>query len=186
MDKGKSNLVVLSSPSGGGKTTIAKALVSRNPLYRISVSATTRKPRPGECDGTDYHFITPEEFSRRVNTREFLEYEEVHGYYYGTLKSEVEKLLKDGYTVIFDIDVFGALHLKKQFPDAILIFIRPPSLEELVIRLRNRRTDNEDEINKRLQRLPQEYDKAGLFDYDLVNNNLEDTISDIQKIISEN
>ncbi len=176
-------LVVLSSPSGGGKTTICKALVSQNPDYKISVSATTRPARDNESNGVDYLFLSSQEFFQRVKNDEFLEYEEVHGNYYGTLKSDVQKLLEEGYTVIFDIDVNGALSIKKKFPEAILIFIRPPSLAELKRRLRARKTEDPDSIEKRLQRLPREYAKAKFFDYDIVNEELKKTIDQVQQII---
>jgi len=177
-------LIVLSSPSGGGKTTICKALAARHPELKISVSATTRQPRKSEVHGIDYYFMSEKEFFDRVKNKEFIEYENVHGYYYGTLKTEVEKLLKNGYSVLFDIDVNGALTIKKIFPQAILIFIRPPSLEELKRRLQHRKTDNPQEIEKRLKRLPEEYAKARLFDYDIINDNLEETIQKIYQIIN--
>ncbi len=177
-------LIVLSSPSGGGKTTICKALAASHPELKISVSATTRQPRKSEVHGIDYYFMSEKEFFERVKNQEFIEYENVHGYYYGTLKAEVEKLLKNGYSVLFDIDVNGALTIKKIFPQAILIFIRPPSLEELKRRLQHRRTDNPQEIEKRLKRLPEEYEKARRFDYDIINDNLEETIQKIYQIIN--
>jgi guanylate kinase len=179
----KPQLIVLSSPSGGGKTTICKALASRNPDFKISVSATTRPPREGEKEGVEYHFLSSGEFFRQVENDEFMEYEEVHGNYYGTLKSRVDQLLQDGFSVIFDIDVNGALAIKKKYPEAILIFIRPPSLEELKRRLRARKTEDPASIEKRLQRLPMEYAKAKYFDYDIVNENLEKTIIRIRDII---
>lgn len=177
-------LIVLSSPSGGGKTTICKALAANHPELKISVSATTRQPRKSEVHGIDYYFMSEKEFFKRIKNQEFIEYENVHGYYYGTLKAEVEKLLKNGYSVLFDIDVNGALTIKKIFPQAILIFIRPPSLEELKRRLQHRRTDNPQEIEKRLKRLPEEYAKARQFDYDIINDNLEETIQKIYHIIN--
>ncbi len=181
--KGNPQLVVLSAPSGAGKTTICKKLVERNPDFRISVSATTRPPRPGEVNGVDYYFISPEEFQQKIARGEFLEYENVHGNYYGTLRETVEELLDNGFTVLFDIDVNGALKIKQQYPDAILIFIRPPSLEELKRRLRKRKTERPEEIEKRLQRLPEEYQKAVFFDYEVVNDDLLRTLLTIEKII---
>ncbi len=181
--QGNPQLVVLSAPSGAGKTTICKKLVERNPDFRISVSATTRPPRPGEQDGVDYFFISPQEFQQKIRKGEFLEYEQVHGNYYGTLRQKVEHLLDSGFTVLFDIDVNGALKIKQQYPDAILIFIRPPSLEELKRRLRNRKTEDPQEIEKRLQRLPEEYQKAVFFDYEVVNDDLLRTLLTIEKII---
>ncbi len=181
----KPQLVVLSSPSGGGKTTISKILAEQNPDFRISVSATTRKPRPKEKDATDYFFISQKEFFQRVENKEFLEFEEVHGHYYGTLKSTVQDLLDRGFSVLFDIDVNGAMSIKKHYPKAILIFIRPPSLTELKKRLRARKTDNEYDIERRLKRLPVEYAKAEFFDYDIVNHELDKTVNEIHNIIRE-
>jgi guanylate kinase len=181
----KPQLVVLSSPSGGGKTTICKMLAEQNPDFRISVSATTRKPRHNEKDATDYFFISQREFFQRVGNKEFLEFEEVHGHYYGTLKSTVKDLLDRGFTVLFDIDVNGAMSIKKHYNKAILIFIQPPSLTELKKRLRARKTDSEYNIERRLKRLPVEYSKAEFFDYDIVNENLDKTVSEIHKIIRE-
>ncbi|RMG64639.1 MAG: guanylate kinase [Calditrichaeota bacterium] len=178
-------LVVISAPSGGGKTTICKKLIERHPdEMKISVSATTRRPRPGEVNGVDYFFISEPEFFERVRRGEFLEYERVHGNYYGTLRSTVEKLLAEGYTVLFDVDVNGALAIKKRFPEAVLIFIKPPSIEALKERLRARQTDDPEEIEKRLRRLPEEYAKSKEFDYIVVNNKLEDTLRQIESIIA--
>ena len=183
--KKKPQLVVLSSPSGGGKTTICRRLVKKNDTFRISVSATTRQPRSHEIDGVHYHFISNEAFQDRIRHNAFLEYEIVHGNYYGTLKQQVEGLLQDGYSVIFDIDVYGALKIKDQYPEAILIFIRPPSLEELKHRLKMRKSDSEGEIHFRLQRLPEEYAQAEYFDYDIINDDLNKTVTEILKIIDE-
>ena len=178
-------LVVISAPSGGGKTTICKKLVERHPeAMKISVSATTRQPRPGEVDGVDYYFLSEPEFFERIRRGDFLEYEKVHGNYYGTLRSKVQELLCQGYTVLFDVDVNGALNIKRQFPDAVLIFIKPPSLEALKERLRARRTDDPEEIEKRLRRLPEEYAKSEKFDYIVVNNVLDETLQQIESIIS--
>jgi guanylate kinase len=176
-------LVILSAPSGAGKSTICRLLLERNPDFRVSISATTRAPRKTEKDGVHYFFLSEEEFFRKVKNDEFLEHEEVHGNYYGTLKSSVNALMDKGYTVLFDIDVNGALQIKKQHPDAMLVFIRPPSLEELKRRLRNRQTDDEAEIQHRLERLPLEYAKAALFDYDIVNDDLIATVDQIEQLI---
>ena len=183
--KKKPQLVVLSSPSGGGKTPICRALVAKNSEFRISISATTRESRPDEKEGIHYHFISKDEFQNRIHRKEFLEYEVVHGNFYGTLRKQVEELLRAGYSVIFDIDVYGAIHIKEQYPQAILIFIRPPSLEELKHRLKMRKSDDEEEIRKRLQRLPEEYAKAEFFDYDITNDDLDSTLKEIVKIIHE-
>ncbi len=179
----KPQLVVLSAPSGAGKSTICKLLIERNPDFRLSISATTRPPRPTEIDGIHYYFISEEEFQKHIQQGDFIEYERVHGHYYGTLKNKLEKLIKNGYTILFDIDVNGALNIKKLFPHAILIFIRPPSLEELKHRLRNRKSDSEEAIEMRLKRLPEEYAKAAFFDYDIVNDDLDQTVDRITQII---
>ncbi|MFZ0391898.1 MAG: guanylate kinase [Calditrichia bacterium] len=178
-------LVVLSAPSGGGKTTICRILAKRNPDFRISVSVTSRPPRPREKEGTDYFFVNQSDFLRLVEKGDLLEYEQVHGNYYGTLKSKVEEILSAGHTVLFDIDVNGALHIKESFPQAILIFIRPPSVDELERRLKGRKSEDEVQIRKRLQRLPLEYEKSGAFDYDIINSNLEQTVSKIERIIRD-
>lgn len=177
------NLVVLSAPSGGGKSTICRLLLERNPDFRVSISATTRAPRKTEKEGVHYYFLSDKDFFDKVEKGEFVEYAEVHGWYYGTLKSAVNELLEKGYTVLFDIDVIGALNIKKQYPDAMLVFIRPPSLEELKRRLRNRQTDDEAEIQHRLKRLPLEYARAELFDYDIVNDDLAATVDQIERLI---
>jgi guanylate kinase len=170
-------LVAISAPSGGGKSTICKLLLERNADFRLSVSATTRSPRVTEKEGVHYFFLSEETFFEKVKSNEFLEYEEVHGYYYGTLKSTVNGLIERDYTVLLDIDVNGALRIKQQNPETMLIFIRPPSLDELKRRLRDRKTDNEADIERRLERLPLEYAKAPLFDYDIV------TVDQIEQLI---
>ncbi len=179
-------LIVISAPSGAGKTTVCKMLMARNNKIQISVSATTRPARATEEDGVDYIFLSQNEFKLKVNGNEFLEHEIVHGYHYGTLKSEVEKLLSQGFDVIFDIDVNGALTIKRKYPDAILIFLKPPSLDELKDRLKRRKSDNPDEIEKRLTRLPQEYQKSERFDYIVINDDLSRTVEIVEQILIEN
>lgn len=183
--KVKPQLIALSAPSGSGKTTICNLLSERYSEYKISISATTRAPRPNEQEGVEYFFLDKDDFHKRIKNDEFIEYEEVFGNYYGTLKSVVKDILTAGFTVLFDIDVNGALKVKANFPEAILIFIRPPSIKELKRRLRSRKTDDETEIQKRLQRLPEEYKKSAFFDYDIVNEDLEKTVEKIHQIIEE-
>lgn len=178
------HLIVVSAPSGAGKTTICNQLLNRNENFRVSVSATTRPPRPNEKDGIDYIFVSDEMFWKKVDNGEFLEYEPVHGYYYGTLKSKVNELINQGYYVIFDIDVNGALSLKKRYPEAILIFLKPPSIEELKRRLIERKSDDPVEIEKRLNRLPEEYEKSKQFDHIVVNDDLNRTVIEIEEIIN--
>ena len=184
--KSPQQLIVISAPSGAGKTTVCKLLMARNTRLQMSVSATTRPPRATEQNGVDYIFLSQEEFQGKVNNNEFLEHEIVHGYNYGTLKSEVEKLLGQGFHVIFDIDVNGALTIKRKYPEAILIFLKPPSMEELKERLRRRKSDNSDEIEKRLTRLPEEYQKSELFDHVVINDELNKTVERVEQILIEN
>ncbi len=176
-------LIVISAPSGAGKTTICHKLLERNPDFRLSISATTRPPRHSEQNGVDYFFLTEQEFREKVSHGEFLEYEKVFDHYYGTLGKTVEDYLHQGHSILFDIDVNGALRIKQNYPTALLIFIRPPSLAELKTRLRNRKTDDPEEIEKRLKRLPEEYAKADFFDYVVVNDDLDRTVEKIEKII---
>lgn len=183
MQKFQSRFIVLSAPSGGGKTTIAKMLVKRYDEMSISISATTREKRPHENEGKDYFFLSKDEFSENIQNDNFLEYEEVHGDYYGTLKNRVEELVDRGKTVIFDIDVKGAISIKKKYPDAILLFIKPPSLEELKTRLNKRKSESEEAINKRLGRIEFEYEQAEKFDYTIINDNLHYTVERIDELI---
>ncbi len=181
--KFKSPYIVFSAPSGGGKTTIVKMLKQKYPQTVISVSATTRAKRPGEVDGSDYFFLTREEFERKIKEGKFLEYEQVHGNYYGTLKEVVDQHVRNNKVVLFDIDVNGALSVKRHYPQAILIFIKPPSEAVLVERLKKRHTESEESIKKRLQRLPYEYEQAKKFDYIIINDDLQQTLKKVEACI---
>lgn len=183
MENFESKFLVLSAPSGGGKTTIARMLVKRHDNMSISISATTRKKRPNEEDGRDYFFLSEEEFQTNIDNDNFVEFEEVHGDYYGTLKNRVADLVDQGKTVIFDIDVKGAISIKNKYPEAILFFIKPPSMEELKERLRKRKSESEEAINKRLGRIQFEYEQAEHFDHIIINDNLHHTIEQIEKLI---
>lgn len=183
MRKFRSNFVVLSAPSGGGKTTIARMLVKRHENVSISISATTREKRPREEEGKDYYFLSKSEFNKNIQKDNFLEHEEVHGDYYGTLKNRVEELVKQGQIVIFDIDVNGALSIKKTYPEAILLFVKPPSLEELKTRLKMRKSESDEAINKRLSRIEFEYKKSEAFDHIIINDNLNHAVEEIEKLI---
>lgn len=178
----KSSYIVFSAPSGAGKTTIVKRLAEKYEQLAISVSATTRKRRENEIDGREYYFLDKERFLKAVQDGKFIEYEEVHGDYYGTLRETVDQLIASGKCVLFDIDVNGAQSIKKHFPEAILIFIKPPSEEELIKRLKNRR-ESQESINHRLKRLAYEYDKARYFDHIVINDNLEKAIANVEEII---
>jgi len=180
-------LYVIAAPSGAGKTTIVKEILNYNPELVFSVSATTRKKRKTEENGKDYFFFTNEEFIKKIENNELVEYEILfNDEYYGTLKSFVEDNLKNNKSVIFDIDVKGALAIKKIYPEkAKLIFIMPPDIETLKERLRKRDTESPEQIRERIKRVDLEIGKANDFDYIIVNDNLEQAVSEVQKIISD-
>ncbi len=177
-------LIVISAPSGTGKTTLTRMLLKEFPNIEFSISFTTRKPRPGEVNGKDYWFISREEFLKRIEEGDFLEWAEVYGNLYGTSKSQVLKALNEGKDVLLDIDTQGALQVKENFPEAVLIFILPPSLEELERRLRNRGTDPEEVIEKRLKVAREEIKRAKFYDYIVVNDVLEVAYNKLKSIIS--
>jgi len=166
-------LFVLSSPSGAGKSTIARMLLAEDDGIAMSVSATTRPPRPGEVDGEDYHFVSDERFTELVASGAFLEWATVFGNRYGTLKSEVTKTIEGGRDVLLDIDWQGTQQLKQVDPDIVRAFILPPSMEELERRLRHRGTDGEEVIQKRMDRAANEISHWAEYDYVLINNNAE-------------
>jgi len=178
----KNLILIVSGPSGSGKSTLLKTLPGED--FYFSVSHTTRAPRPGEVHGKDYYFITRETFLEMLKKGEFLEWIEVHGNYYGTAKSEVEKAFSQGKHLVFDVEVIGVSNLKKYFGrEAITIFIAPPSLEELERRLRNRGTEEEEKLKKRLERATLELTFAPFFDYVIVNDNLEEAKDKFLSII---
>ncbi len=180
-------LLVLSSPSGGGKTVVAKHLISKFSKFIFSVSATTRSPRINEKNGIDYYYFSKEEFQNLLNEDKFIENEEIFGNYYGTLKSEIDSKLSEGNYVIFDIDVKGAIAVKKAYPnDTLLVFIAPPSLKVLESRLRNRKTESDEQIKKRLSRAEMEIELSKEFDYVVINNQLEDTFIEVTSLIESN
>jgi guanylate kinase len=183
-DKLKGLLIVISAPSGTGKTTLCHKLLEEFPNVEFSVSYTTRKPRPGEVNGKDYWFVSREEFMKMVEEGDFLEWAEVYGNLYGTSKSQVLKALNQGKDVLLDIDTQGALQVKRNFPDAVLIFILPPSLKELERRLRKRGTDDEETIERRLRVAREEIKRARYYDYLIVNDELEVAYSRLKSIIS--
>ncbi len=171
----RGKLIIFSAPSGSGKSTIIQSLLGRDLNLSFSISATSRAPRGTERDGVEYYFITPEEFRQRIANDEFLEYEEVYaGKFYGTLKSEVERILAGGRNVIFDVDVVGGLNIKKYYGDqALSLFIQPPSIEELEKRLKNRATDAPEVIASRIAKAEYELSFAPQFDRIIVNDILE-------------
>ena len=180
----KGKLVVVSGPSGVGKGTIVKTLVSRRNDVVESVSCTTRAPRKGEVHGREYYFLTKEEFLKRIKENDFLEYDEHFGNYYGTPKSFVRETLKEK-SVILEIDVVGGLNAKKEFSECVLVMIVPPSLEELKRRLLARNSETEAEIENRLSRLAYELSQQDKYDFIIVNDDLETAIQDLENIIDK-
>ena len=166
-------LFVVSGPSGVGKGTLVARVRDRLPGLGLTVSATTRAPREGEKNGVSYYFMDDSEFARRVENGEFLEWANVHGHRYGTLKAEAERLMAEGTSVVLEIDVQGGLNVRKVYPDVVLVFIEPPSIEELERRLRGRGTEDESSIELRLANANHEMELASLYDVRIVNDDLE-------------
>ena len=173
MNKGK--ILIISAPSGAGKTTIVKSLLREFPQLAFSVSACSRPIRKNETDGKDYYFLTPEKFREKIRNDEFLEWEEVYpGSFYGTLKSELSKIWSMGQHAVFDVDVKGGMNIKKQFPrESLAVFIKPPDMETLRQRLINRGTENPESLEKRLKKAEYEMSFESGFDVSVVNDNLD-------------
>jgi guanylate kinase len=178
-------LLVFSSPSGGGKSTIVRMLLKDYNSFKLSTSATTRSPREGEEHGKHYYFLTQEDFKRLIDTDKLIEWEEIFCNYYGTPKSELDNAAESGKCLIFDIDVKGAISIKSKYPEALLIFISPPSTEELVKRLKSRGTESEEEVERRLKRTEFEMSFSEEFDYVVINDNLQKAYSDVINIITK-
>lgn len=176
-------LLVISAPSGAGKTTLRLRLQTIFPELAYSVSYTTRSPRPGEIDGRDYHFIDQERFRNMIARDEFLEWAEVFGRYYGTGRSWVLERLDRGINVLADVDVEGASQIKKNFPQAILVFILPPTLAELKRRLLARKTDSEEQLAIRLRRAEQEIAVGRYYDYLIINDQLDEAAADLASVV---
>jgi guanylate kinase len=181
----KGKLVIVSAPSGAGKTTIVKHLLDSDLNLEFSVSATTRLPRPGETDGEDYYFISPDEFRRRVRNDEFVEWEEVYeDHLYGTLKSEIERIRRKGSHVIFDVDAQGGINLKNKFGnEAVALFIMPPSVKELELRLRNRGKDTPEKIRMRVEKAETEMRLSFHFDFVIMNKELDRAVKESMEIV---
>ena len=175
---------MISAPSGAGKTTIARAILGAHPTLEFSVSATTRPVRSGEREGRDYFFLTKEEFRRKIEAGDFVEWEEIYGNYYGTLRQEVDRALESGRHILFDMDVKGGLSIRKRYPESLLIFIRPPSLQILQERLRNRKTENEAAVLRRMERVPLEMQLGVAFDYQIVNDDLKRALAEVNAVVS--
>lgn len=180
-------MIVVSAPSGSGKTTIVKAMLAAGLKLEFSVSACSRKPRKNEQDGKDYYFLSAEEFQKKIAEDAFIEWEEVYpGNFYGTLKSEVQRIWNKGNHVIFDVDVIGGLNIKKKYPNVCqALFIRPPSVAELEKRLRDRSTDPDETIKKRLEKAEYELSFASQFDRIIINDDLQTAIAETRQVISE-
>ena len=179
-------LIIFSAPSGSGKTTVVKHLLNKFPELAFSISVTTRHKRPNEIDGKDYYFYSENEFLHAIKSEDFLEYEEVYqGLFYGTLKSEVDRLWKEGKTVIFDVDVVGGLNIKKHYGDqALAVFLRPPSVEVLMERLTKRETEVEHQLQERIAKAKSELKFEQQFDEVIVNDILSDTFATTEELVA--
>ena len=176
-------LFVISGSSGVGKGTVIKEFLNKHPEFRLSISCTTRGKREGEVHGVNYFFLSPNEFKECISNNEFLEWAEFSGNHYGTKKAFVNDCLNNGANLILEIDTKGALNVKKIMPEAELIFIAPPSLEELEARLRGRHTETEEAIQKRLASIKLEIENSKQFDYKVVNDTVENAVKELEKIM---
>ncbi len=183
----KGKAIIFSAPSGAGKTTIVKHLLQLDMGLEFSISACSRPPRPREVDGRDYYFMSVADFRKHIEQDDFLEWEEVYrDHYYGTLKSELDRIWSRQKHVVFDVDVVGGLNLKGYFgQNALAVFVQPPSMQELEKRLRDRSTDTDDKIRDRMEKASDEIKYAGQFDVVLVNENLEDTLMRGETIVRD-
>jgi guanylate kinase len=179
----KGNLFVVTAPSGAGKTTLVAALLAADANVQLSISYTTRQPRVGEVNGKDYHFVDRAEFERMINAGELLEFAEVYGNYYGTSQVWINEVIKNGRDILLEIDWQGAQQVRRLFPDAIGLFVLPPSLETLENRLRNRGKDSEEVIAKRMAVSRTECSHVDEFDFVIVNEHIDDAVRDIVSVV---
>tara|TARA_B100000513_G_scaffold194214_1_gene122675 strand:- start:836 stop:1417 length:582 start_codon:yes stop_codon:yes gene_type:complete len=179
--------IIFSAPSGAGKTTIVKSLLANKLPLSFSISACSRQKRENEINGKDYHFLSIKDFKQKINEQAFIEWEEVYeNNYYGTLKSEIERIWNDKKHVVFDVDVVGGLNLKKHFGNyALAIFIQPPSMDVLFKRLRNRATESEASLNKRIDKAKHEMTYSSSFDSIIINDQLKETINVAEKKVKD-
>jgi guanylate kinase len=186
LDRNMENIVIFSAPSGSGKTTIINNLLKMFPKLEFSISATNRIPRESESEGINYYFLSPDEFNDKISKGEFLEWEEVYGgSKYGTLVSEIDRICKSGKVALFDLDINGALNVKKKFKNAFLIFVLPPSLEVLKDRLEKRASETPEFLEKRLNKAKEEIKHATKFDYILLNDDIDEAMIEIQDVIND-
>ena len=183
MHTGKGEIIVVSAPSGAGKTTIVKQILKQYPEIVFSVSATTRPKRAVETDGIEYYFITENEFVEKIENDEFVEWEKFYDYYYGSFKISVDNCIDERKTILFELDVKGSISLKKIYPEAHLIYIMPPSYEELTRRLKDRQTENSEDFKKRIERIKMELSLKDQFDYLIENKDLEKAIKETSDLI---
>lgn len=181
----KAKLFVFSAPSGSGKTTIVREILKNYPQFSFSVSATTRKRRSVEKEGVDYFFLSEEEFKHKIDNGEFVEWEKFYDYYYGTLKSFVDGNIQKGISTVFEVDVKGALKIKEVYPNSVLIFIAPPSIDALKERLIKRNTETDEDLMKRIHRAEMELGFKDKFDYVVSNINLEQAKKEVKEIIEK-
>ena len=181
--KNLKKLIIITGPSGVGKGTVVKELLDRNKDIWLSISATTRNPRVGEKDGLNYYFISEERFKDMIDKKEFLEWAQFAGNYYGTPLSTVNEKIEKGFIVLLEIEVEGAKQIKEKFPEALSIFLLPPSKEELEKRIRNRGTEKEEAIDRRLSRANYEIASSDQFDFVLTNHDVDETVKEVFKII---
>ncbi len=180
-------IIILTAPSGSGKTSIARFLLNRFPNLSFSISAATRKSREGEVNGKDYHFMSEEEFKAHIKKNEFIEWEMVYeGKYYGTMKSELERIWSENKVPILDIDVHGGIHVQKEYPiNTLSLFVKPPSVEELRKRLESRGTETTEAINTRVNKASYELSFADQFDHVIVNDDLDKACKEAERIVEE-
>lgn len=183
MKNKKGTLFVFSGPSGVGKGTLVSRLFSEMEGLNYSVSCTTRKPREGERDGVEYRFVSEEDFKRHIQAGDFLEWASVHGHHYGTLRSDVQRVLDQGHDIVLEIDVQGALQVKEKIPEAVTIFIAPPSPQVLEKRLRNRGTEDEQELRIRLANAEREMEQKSKYDFCVINDNLAEAVEELKQVI---
>jgi guanylate kinase len=180
------NIIIFSAPSGSGKTTIINKLLEKFPKLEFSISATNRVPRENESNGINYYFLSQDEFNSKITNGEFLEWEEVYGgAMYGTLLSEIDRICKSGKVALFDLDINGALKIKKRFKNAFLIFVLPPSIEILKERLEKRSSETPEFLEKRLNRAKEEIMHATKFDYILLNDDIDEALTEIHDVIND-